>query len=179
MAHSLTKDQEANEPITEEWLKQVGFKWHQLDRQPDKHWLLWLGDALRDGRMFCSHEDLGIEVALGGSSEVDSETNPFWFCWLRSDAGRLYSRFIHIHYVYTQSQLIRLIEAITRLDWNPANHLYGGVRTQKQADAIRADYDRMDRRIMRDTKWREIEKDDSRGGALPEHLEHHATGNAE
>jgi len=29
--------------LTEEWLKRVGFKWHQLDRQPDKHWLLWLG----------------------------------------------------------------------------------------------------------------------------------------
>ncbi len=25
-----------NEPITEEWLKSVGFKWHQFDRQPDK-----------------------------------------------------------------------------------------------------------------------------------------------
>ena len=30
-------------PLTEEWLKENGFKWHQFDRQPDKHWLLWLG----------------------------------------------------------------------------------------------------------------------------------------
>lgn len=35
-----------NNPITEEWLKSVGFKWHQLDRRPEKQWLLWLGDAL-------------------------------------------------------------------------------------------------------------------------------------
>ena len=45
-----------SEPITEEWLKEVGFKWHQLARQPEKQWLLWLGDAVRDG--------LGIEQDL-------------------------------------------------------------------------------------------------------------------
>lgn len=37
-----------DDPITEEWLKSVGFKWHQFDRQPDKHWLLWLGGGLKE-----------------------------------------------------------------------------------------------------------------------------------
>jgi hypothetical protein len=45
--------------ITEEWLKEAGFKWHQLDRQPDKQWLLWLGRAIDDA----DFEDLGIEVS--------------------------------------------------------------------------------------------------------------------
>jgi hypothetical protein len=34
-----------DEPISEAWLKAAGFKWSQLDRQPDKHWILWLGGA--------------------------------------------------------------------------------------------------------------------------------------
>jgi hypothetical protein len=29
-----------SEPITEEWLKAVGFRWRQIDRQPSKQWLL-------------------------------------------------------------------------------------------------------------------------------------------
>ena len=33
--------------ITEDWLKANDFKWHQFDRMPDKHWLLWIGGALR------------------------------------------------------------------------------------------------------------------------------------
>jgi hypothetical protein len=46
-------------PITEEWLKLVGFRWHQLERQPSRHWLLWLGGALDDGTV-PAVEDLGI-----------------------------------------------------------------------------------------------------------------------
>src|SRR5579885_196517 len=58
-------------PITEEWLKSIGFRWHQFDRQPDRHWLLWLGGAIGDGAAFTSYEDLGIEVApsLRGSRD--------------------------------------------------------------------------------------------------------------
>jgi hypothetical protein len=56
------------EPITEEWLSSAGFRWHQLDRQPEKHWVLWLGDALED-RM-TSFADLGIEVCAGGIDDT-------------------------------------------------------------------------------------------------------------
>lgn len=152
--------------ITEEWLKSVGFRWHQLDRQPDKQWLLWLGDAVRDGNGFTSYEDLGVVVA----PQCDGER---WFCWVRSDAGGSYSRFLHIRYLRTQAELIRLCEALTGQQWDVSNHLYGSMRTPDQAAHIHKDDERLDRKIMRDRKWREVEKDDTIGRPLPEHLEAH------
>ena len=71
----------------------------------------------------------------------------------------------------TRRDLIALIEGVTGHAWNPENNLYGSMRTPEQAARIRQDDQRMDRAIMRGRKWRDIEKDDSRGGALPEHLE--------
>jgi hypothetical protein len=272
-----------NEPITEEWLKEVGFKWHQFDRQPDKQWLLWLGDHTDSG----DTQALGIELTVGTRGE-------FWFCWLRSDTSHRYSRFLHIRHMKVKGityltplegnercqsilntnvgvadqvltsmsasiaagmaslatiaaktpvaaqmamwitwfakfaeeaeplgaaclakngarrilypvgktpgapplnrlalrrefdwqkglkyispkvkgEVIRLIVALTDSDWKPENHIGGSAMTQKRADSIRADYDRLDRRIVREGRpWRDIEKDDSRGGALPEHMQ--------
>lgn len=31
--------------ITEDWLRDCGFKWEQHERQPAKHWVLWIGVA--------------------------------------------------------------------------------------------------------------------------------------
>jgi len=151
-----------NEPITEEWLKSVGFKWHQFDRQPDKQWLLWLGDFCSPG----ATEDLGIELAPGVSDGA-------WFCWLRSDCSSRYSRFLHIRHMKVKGDVIRLVVALTDSSWSPENHINGAAMTQKRADSIRADWDRLDKRIMREGHpWRDIEKDDSRGGALPEHMQY-------
>lgn len=52
-----------DEAITEDWLKAIGFKWHNLELQPDKHWLLWLGSAQYNNTT--CYEDLGVEVAPG------------------------------------------------------------------------------------------------------------------
>lgn len=49
-----------DDPITDEWLKSVGFKWHQFDRQPGK---LWLGGGLKEKPCLTSYEDIGIELA--------------------------------------------------------------------------------------------------------------------
>lgn len=149
--------------ITEDWLRAVGFKWHQLDRQLDKQWLLWLGDAVRDGNSFTSYEDLGVEVTTNRDGK--------WFCWVRGDSGSRYSRFLHIRFLKTQAELIALCEALTGQEWNPENNLYGSMRTPDQAARIREDDKRLDRKMMSDRKWREIEKDDSIGRALPEHRE--------
>lgn len=155
-----------SDPITEEWLKEVGFKWHQLARQPGKQWLLWLGDAVREGNSFTSFEDLGVEVAQAGREDER------WHCWLRADLSGRYSRFIHTRYVRTQHDLITLIEGVTGQTWDPANNLYGSMRTPEQAARIRKDDERMDRKMLTERHpWREIEKDDSRGRALPEHAE--------
>lgn len=150
-----------NDPITEEWLKSVGFKWHQLHRQPDKQWLLWLGDHTDRG----DTQALGIELAPGVSDGA-------WFCWLRSDTSQRYSRFLHIRHMKVIGDVIRLVVALTDSDWRPENHIGGAAMTQKRADSIRADYNRLDRIIMREGHpWRDIEKDESRGGALPEHMQ--------
>lgn len=151
-----------DEPISEEWLSEIGFKWHQLDRQQHKHWLLWLGDAL--GSRATSFDELGIEVSMGSDGQ--------WFCWLRSDHAGRYSRFIHIRYIKSQAELIGLIEGVTGLSWQPHNVWCGSLRTPETAQRLLAESDRLDRRMLFDgPKWREVEKDDSRGRALPEHME--------
>lgn len=148
-------------PITEDWLKSVGFKWHQFDRQPDKQWLLWLGDMTSPG----ATEDLGIELAVGTRAE-------FWYCWLRADCSHRYSRFVHVRHIRTCGDVILLVQALTGHAWDPANHINGSALRPKSAQLIRDAYDRLDRRIMRGGHpWRDIEKDDSRGGALPEHMQ--------
>ena len=153
-----------SEPITEEWLKDVGFKWHELARQGRKHWTLWLGDAVRGRNSITDIEDLGVEVAPAAMDGA-------WFCWFRSDLSGKYSRFIHLRYLKTQRDLIWLIEGITGQKWDPANNLYGAMRKPEDAQRIRANDERLDRKILKERPWRDIEKDESRGGALPEHLE--------
>lgn len=146
-----------NEPITEAWLSEVGFKWHQLERQQHRHWLLWLGDALSERAT--SFDELGIEVSMGSGGQ--------WFCWLRSDHAGRYSRFIHIRYIQTQAELIGLIEGITGCTWRPQDVWYGSLRTPVMAQRLREESERLDRQMLRDgPKWREIEKDDSRDRAL-------------
>lgn len=163
-----SKTDELETPLTEEFLRNAGFKWHQLERQPEKHWLLWLGDAVReDGLSFTSFEDIGLVVA----EHTPADGN--WFCWLRSDLGGRYSRFIHIRYLQTQEELIQLCEALTGQTWDPENNLYGSMRKPAVATRIRKDDERFDRKIMKGNKWSETEKDDSMGRALPEHLEAH------
>ncbi|HUY26195.1 MAG TPA: hypothetical protein VMV27_02140 [Candidatus Binataceae bacterium] len=159
-------------PITEGWLKGVGFRWHQLDRQPEMHWLLWLGGGI-DGAG-TSFEDLGIEIASCAYTGQTGARNleGSWFCWLRSDTAHRYSRFLHIRHIRFQDEVIHLVEALSGLPWKPENHIYGSLHAQPQADRIRAEWQRFDLRMLRDGyKWREIEKDDSRGQALPDHME--------
>jgi hypothetical protein len=153
-------------PITEDWLREVGFKWHEFDRQSTKHWLLWLADAF-PRRMFCDHEDFGIELAadVRGKSEE-------WFCWLRADTAGRYHRFIHVRYLRYRHELIAMIEGLTGQVWNPANNMYGSMHRPEDAARLRENAERADQRLLRmRAKWQEIEKDDTRGRALPEHME--------
>lgn len=164
-------------PITEEWLEKVGFKWHQLDRQPSKQWLLWIGGAMLNSGMFASIEDLGIELApcwFKNRNGDDAGSIGHWFCWLRDDSSHRYHRFIHLRHLQTTEDLIKLIEGLTGQPWDPANNMMGVMQRPEQAAQIRAGWERLDRRMRRERpKWSSVEKDDSMGGALPEHLEAH------
>jgi hypothetical protein len=153
------------EPITEEWLKSVGFKWHEFERQNAKHWLLWLGGGLREKPCLSDVQDIGIELSPSYSYEDQ------WFCWLRSDAAGRYHRFIHLRHVSTRGDVIGLIEAISGRPWTPENHFYGALRSPEAAERIRQDNERLDRRLLAEgPKWFDVEEDDSRGRALPEHM---------
>lgn len=162
----------AGTPISDQWLKDTGFKWHQLERQPTKHWLLWLGAAIRrNGLGFVDDEDLGIEISNGGWPGREQD---WWFCWLRSDTSHRYGRFIHIRHVRTAADVIQLVEAFTGQPWDPSNHLYGSVRTPENAALIREADNRLDRRLMAEGHpWREQERDPTIGRPLLEHLEAH------
>jgi len=162
-----------DDPITEEWLKESGFKWHNFDRQPSKHWLLWLGAGLKEKPCLTSYEDIGIELAANTS--IRDAVLPDWFCWLRSDAAGRYHRFIHLRHVETRRDVTQLVEAISGRPWTPGNHLYGSLHSPANAERIRQDLQRLDARLIQGAasyhKWSEIEKDDDRGRALPEHME--------
>lgn len=149
-------------PISEDWLKSVGFKWHTVTgHDPDppkepKHWLLWMG-GIADPNSWTCDEDLGLELSAGFGND------PAWFCWLRADTSHRYSRFLHIRHIRYQHELIQLIEALSGAHWNPENHLYGRIFTAQQAESIRKRDERLDIRIAKSSPWSEREKDDSAG----------------
>ena len=146
-------------PIDADWLREIGFRWHQLDRQPDQHWLLWMGDAMND-RVTC-YEDLGIEVAPGRGNG--------WFCWLRSDMGGRYSRFIHLRQLDRRSDLIFILEGIAGRGFSPLHCIGGSWMTPEHAARVTEEEGRLDRVLMREVPWHDIERDRSRGGALVDH----------
>jgi len=161
--------------ITEEWLREVGFKWSQIDRQPSKHWLLWLGGCLdcpreigesSERRFFRSgYDEIGIEVAQDSSGT--------WFCWFRSDVAGRYGRFIHVRHVRFQLELVMLVVAISGRTWKPENHMYGEVKCDMHASRLRAENERIDRKRIEDggAIWHPSEKDPDRTKALPQHME--------
>lgn len=147
--------------ISEGRLKEWGFKWHQFDRQPDKHWLLWLGAAM--GK-HTSYEDIGIEVA---PCRHDNQ----WFCWLRGDSAGRYHRFIHIRHVETMDDLRLMIGGLTGQTFDPANVMYGHLYTPEQANRIRDEDARLDARLRRNNpQWYASEKDEHMGGPLIDHV---------
>jgi len=153
--------------ITEVWLHDVGFRWHQFERQPAKHWVLWLGASLSD--YMVSHQDLGVEVAQAFDGT--------WFCWIRSDTAGRYHRFLHVRHLRLQDEVARLVEGLTGQRWTPAHHISGHVYTPERAARIRGERMRLDNVLLARNPFGAVEQDDSRGRALPEHLEDHARRN--
>lgn len=135
------------EPITEDWLRASGFKWHQFALQPKKQWLLWLGACINLAELgrrmaLTGPEDLGIEVAPGCDGE--------WFCWLRSDFAGRYHRFIHLRHIRYTAELVAMIEGITGQRWDASNNLFGSMLHPKHAAMRREEMERLDRKLMRE-----------------------------
>ena len=146
--------------ITEEWLKSVGFKWHQIERQQYRHWVLWLDHDM----------EVGLELEMGAWNGERNQHDE-WFCWMRSDTSGRYHRFVHVRHIRWQHEVEQLVAALSGLPWNPKNHIYGCVRSDEDAERLRRERDRLDLRLLKlDHPWHEAETDEDRGRALPEHM---------
>lgn len=135
--------------IDEEVLRIAGFKWDQRDRQPTKHWLLWIGDARKDasnpeGRAFCSSDELGIELA---SSSCPGDE--WWYCWIRCDFAGRYSRFLHVRHVAKWGDVIGIIEGLTGRQFNPTDVMYGQLWRPESAARHRKESKRLDLEIAK------------------------------
>ncbi len=104
-------------PITEEYLRELGFKWDTVGNDPVNHWLLWLGESLGSHH---SHDDLGIELAAYRDA---------WHCWIRADYCGRYTRIIHVRMLQTAGELCALIEAMIGQRFDVSRVWYGSLRT--------------------------------------------------
>ena len=157
-------------PITEDWLREAGFRWLQMERQPDRHWLLWIGDAVRasDSGSLTSTEDIGIEIAPCGGNTGQ------WFCWFRSDVSHRYGRFIHLRHLRWQHEVVALVEVCSGQAWDPRNAMHGSLRTPEQTARWEREKERLDRKLRDEGyPWGEAEKDPTRAGATHQHLDEH------
>lgn len=153
--------------INDEWLRETGFKWEQGERQPTKHWLLWIADACVDPvepgrRKWSSPDDLGIEIAC-------DDRGRFWYCWMRADYAGRYSRLLHIRHVTERHEVVRIIEALTGRTFDPRDVMYGSLRSPETAARLREEDDRLDRRIAKsqmESHDRSTGNDPARRGAI-------------
>jgi len=158
--------------ITEDWLRDCGFKWEQHDLQPSKHWVLWIGSACLDYGRTQSPDSLGIELAT-----VDTPLEGYqnlWYCWIRNDIAGRYARLIHVRYVYQQAEVESIVTALTGRAVNWKHSMYGSLHSPLQAERLMQDRGRLDQRINhawvervdRDKGVEGIDKD-KRGATLP------------
>lgn len=110
--------------LTEDWLRDQGFKSSQQERQTWKHWSLYLGWA--SGQKNACMEDLIVEVTMAwwhnhhGDPVGDTEA---WNCWLRGMNNSL----LHVRYIKTRGELLGLIEALTGRSWDRSLSYFGNL----------------------------------------------------
>lgn len=141
-------------PISEQWLRERGFKWDTPSRDyPDaKHWTLWLGWAIEDRTM--TVQDLGVELAEWREGE--------WFCWLRADYDSRYMRFIHVRHVHHAEDVELLITGLIGRPFDWADVMWGTLHTPARAAELREEQKRLDMRMMVRHPWRTDEQDETR-----------------
>ena len=107
-----------DEPLTEEWLASVGFKYRDPHgRQPFKHWAI----------KFNEKNDYGLEIETTKPGWINQHGEHIgadggWFLWIKRE-----HKHIHLRHILTRAEMIQIIEAISGLPWNPNNHVWGQV----------------------------------------------------
>ena len=123
-------------PLTEAWLSENGFKYYQEERQPHKHWTLWLGWG-SEYKNSCN-DDIGVELSMAWWFNRNQEKIgdvDGWHCWIISGRGARKS--IHVRLIYSEYDLINLVTAITGNEWKPENHMFGNCYTDDHANLVR------------------------------------------
>lgn len=144
----MPSENEPNALITEDWLRDCGFKWEQHKRQDTKHWLLWIGAACLDYDRTAMHDSLGIELSAINQSDPAFETYwGLWHCWIRNDIAGRYARIIHVRYLRLQSEVESLISALTGISVNWKDSMYGSLHNPQVAERMRKERMRLDQRI--------------------------------
>lgn len=141
---------DGTEQLSEDLLRDIGFKWHEVERSP-RHWMLWIGRAIPH-RYGMSPDDFGIELAQMTAGEGS------WSLWFRADYAGRYSRFLFCRDVMHLGDLVAIVEAIIGRPWRKSEVLYGQLWGPEQAERLRAEHDRLDLWIARDVERREDAK---------------------
>lgn len=113
----------STELISYAWLKDVGFRCRAKSRGTNGSWRIWISEEL-------GSDDLGLELAV-----VPGSDSTEWNCWLGNASGR-FERFLRMRPMRTQGDVIRLVEGLSGLAWEPAHHLYGIVLSEARAVAF-------------------------------------------
>lgn len=146
--------------ITEEWLKENGFKWHEVERS-GKHWILWIGSAIAQGERgygrTSSYDDFGIEISKFNEKEE------IWSCFFRADYAGRYTRFIYCRDMWEPEHVTQLIEALTGFPFDKECVMYGFYHQPEHAARIREiEQKRLDQRIAHGNRWRTDEPDETK-----------------
>lgn len=126
------------ELITEEWLAESDFKYTQEERQPHKHWTLWLGSAIEDN--LTDAQSIGIEVTMAWwYNRYDEKIGNVdgWNCWLKSHHPGY--KHIHIRHLKYKHELIAICESLTGITWHPEFNLYGMMNTERRYQLLTKD----------------------------------------
>lgn len=97
-----------SEPLSYHWLRYNGWKLlGRQERQSTDHVRRDVAGEVAGGRRpFVSSDDLGIELAEGFDGE--------WYCWVVRQEPR---QCIHVRFVRTVGDVVRLWEGLTGCDW--------------------------------------------------------------
>lgn len=103
-----------DDPISEEWLKEIKLEPRTLKGDKFKHWFLWIGACIPGAVQFFGNESLALELSQ------DDQDEKRYFCWLVQDYNKPgCAKSIFMRFLFNKGDFILLLEAITGEEWDP------------------------------------------------------------
>lgn len=120
-----------DDPISEQWLKEIKMESRTLKCDKFKHWFLWIGACIPGAVQFFGNESLALEL-----SQDDQNENRY-FCWLVQDHNKPgCAKSIFMRFLFNKGDFILLLEALTGQEWNPGLIINGTLYDQKHIEHI-------------------------------------------